>query len=96
MRGLVQRVREASVTVDGRAVSTIGRGLLVLIGVTDGDSDEDCDWLAHKLVNLRIFDDDIYYYQVFEPVLAALGVTKKELRRRNSLREIVAVVATPE
>ena len=58
MRGLVQRVREASVTVGGRAVSTIGRGLLVLIGVTDGDSDEDCDWLAHKLVNLRIFDDD--------------------------------------
>ena len=58
MRGLVQRVREASVTVDARAVSTIGRGLIVLIGVTDGDSDEDCDWLAHKLVNLRIFDDD--------------------------------------
>ena len=58
MRALVQRVREASVTADGRVTGAIGPGLLVLIGVADGDADEDRDWLAHKLVNLRVFDDD--------------------------------------
>jgi len=44
--------------VEGHVSGEIGRGLLVLIGIGDGDADEDCDWLAHKLVNLRIFDDD--------------------------------------
>ena len=58
MRALVQRVREASVTVDGAVVGAIGAGMLVLIGVTEGDASDDRDWLAHKLVNLRIFDDD--------------------------------------
>ena len=58
MRALVQRVREASVTVDGNVVGAIGAGMLLLVGITDGDSSDDRDWLAHKLVNLRIFDDD--------------------------------------
>jgi D-tyrosyl-tRNA(Tyr) deacylase len=58
MRALVQRVREASVTVGGRVTGAIGPGLLVLIGVADTDADEDRDWLAHKLVNLRVFDDE--------------------------------------
>ena len=44
--------------VDGNVVGAIGGGILVLIGITDGDTGEDRDWLAHKLVNLRIFDDD--------------------------------------
>ena len=57
MRALVQRVRNASVTVDGRVVAAIGRGMVVLVGVTEGDADADRDWLARKLVNLRIFDD---------------------------------------
>lgn len=57
MRALVQRVREASVSVEGRVTGTIGEGLLVLVGVTDGDSADDRDWLAHKLVHLRVFDD---------------------------------------
>lgn len=57
MRALVQRVREASVSVDGRVTGTIGEGLLVLVGITDGDSRDDRDWLAHKLVHLRVFDD---------------------------------------
>ena len=58
MRALVQRVREASVTVDGNVTGAIGPGALVFVGVTDGDSDDDRDWLVHKIVNLRIFDDD--------------------------------------
>jgi D-aminoacyl-tRNA deacylase len=57
MRALVQRVREASVSVEGRVTGTIGEGLLVLVGITDGDSVDDRDWLAHKLVHLRVFDD---------------------------------------
>ena len=58
MRALAQRVREASVEVEGRIVAEIGPGLLVLIGIADDDQDADCDWLVHKLVNLRVFDDD--------------------------------------
>jgi D-tyrosyl-tRNA(Tyr) deacylase len=54
----VQRVREARVTVEGRVTGSIGRGLLVLAGVTDSDSGDDRDWLVHKIVNLRVFDDD--------------------------------------
>jgi D-aminoacyl-tRNA deacylase len=58
MRALVQRVREASVTVDGRVTGAIGPGLLVLAGVTADDSPEDRDWLVRKIVQLRVFDDD--------------------------------------
>jgi len=58
MRALVQRVREASATVEGNTVGAIGSGMLVLVGIGEGDSSDDRDWLAHKLVNLRIFDDD--------------------------------------
>ena len=58
MRALLQRVREASVTIDGNVTGAIGTGLLVFVGVTDGDSNDDRDWLVHKIVNLRIFDDD--------------------------------------
>ena len=58
MRALVQRVREASVTVDGRVTGAIGAGLLVLAGVSTDDAAEDRDWLARKIVAMRIFDDD--------------------------------------
>ena len=58
MRALVQRVREASVTVDGKVTGAIGAGLLVLVGITDGDGAEDRDWLVRKIVQLRVFDDD--------------------------------------
>jgi D-aminoacyl-tRNA deacylase len=58
MRAVVQRVREASVTVAGREVSRIGPGLLVLLGVGQGDTDADAALLAEKVVNLRIFADD--------------------------------------
>ena len=58
MRALIQRVREARVEVDGRVTGAIGPGLLVLAGVAADDTDDDRDWLARKIVALRVFDDD--------------------------------------
>ena len=58
MRAAIQRVREAAVTVDGRTVASIRAALLVLCGVSPSDSDAEAAWLAHKIVALRIFDDD--------------------------------------
>ena len=57
MRALVQRVSRAAVTVEGRAISAIGPGLLVLLGVGREDDDSDADWLADKVRALRIFND---------------------------------------
>ena len=58
MRLLIQRVREASVSIEGEVRSQIGQGLLVLVGIEEADSDEDIEWLAGKLLRLRIFDDE--------------------------------------
>jgi D-aminoacyl-tRNA deacylase len=58
MRAVVQRVTEASVTVDGVGLGAIGRGLCVLVGVTHDDTLETAEWVAAKIWNLRIFDDD--------------------------------------
>lgn len=57
MRLLIQRVRHASVAIDSRLRSSIGAGLLVFVGIEQDDRDEDVEWLAGKLVRLRIFDD---------------------------------------
>jgi D-tyrosyl-tRNA(Tyr) deacylase len=58
MRTVIQRVSKASVTVDGNIVSSIGHGLLVLLGIEDADGTDDIDWLAQKIANLRIFNDE--------------------------------------
>lgn len=57
MRIVLQRVSEASVTVEATVTGAIGKGLLVLVGIEDADTDEDIQWLSNKIVNLRIFDD---------------------------------------
>lgn len=57
MKAVVQRVSEASVEVEGREVASIGRGLLVLLGVEKGDGEDQAAWIASKLLNLRIFGD---------------------------------------
>lgn len=58
MRAVVQRVKEAAVTVGGERVSAIGPGLLVLLGVGREDGEADADYLADKVVHLRIFEDE--------------------------------------
>ena len=58
MKAVIQRVSQASVTIEGKKVSEISKGLLVLVGIEDTDSQEDIDWLSSKIVNLRIFGDE--------------------------------------
>ncbi len=58
MRVVIQRVREASVTIGGRVKSAIGKGFLILIGIEDADNGEDIGWLVGKISNLRIFSDE--------------------------------------
>ena len=58
MKTVTQRVQYASVTIDGQVKSKIGKGLLILAGIEDRDTQEDIEWLAKKITNLRIFDDE--------------------------------------
>lgn len=58
MKLVVQRVKKASVTIDGKLYSEIGNGFLVLLGVEKGDDIEQVEWLAEKLVKLRVFEDE--------------------------------------
>ena len=58
MRLVLQRVSRAQVSVENRAVAEIGRGLLILVGVTHGDGEAEADWLAEKCAHLRIFEDE--------------------------------------
>jgi D-tyrosyl-tRNA(Tyr) deacylase len=58
MKAVLQRVSEASVTIDGKIKEAIHAGLMILIGIEDADNKEDIEWLSNKLVNLRIFDDE--------------------------------------
>ncbi|GBC59609.1 D-tyrosyl-tRNA(Tyr) deacylase [Desulfonema ishimotonii] len=58
MRAVIQRVRESAVSVEERIVGQIGRGILVLLGVADGDTEKEADFLADKIIHLRIFEDD--------------------------------------
>lgn len=58
MKVVIQRVSEASVTVDGQKAANIQKGLLVLVGIEDADTQEDIDWLAGKILKMRIFGDE--------------------------------------
>ena len=58
MRVVIQKVTQASVSIENQTVASIDKGLLVLVGIEDGDTNEDIAWLSSKIVNLRIFDDD--------------------------------------
>ena len=58
MRAVIQRVKHASVTIEGSVKSSIGQGFLVLLGVCNEDTTEDVEWLVKKIANLRVFDDE--------------------------------------
>ncbi|MEM1085580.1 MAG: D-aminoacyl-tRNA deacylase [Verrucomicrobiota bacterium] len=58
MKAVLQRVSEASVTIDGETISSIGRGLLVLLGIEERDTEEEITWLVGKICRMRIFGDD--------------------------------------
>lgn len=58
MRAVIQRVRHADVKVDGKVISRIGSGLLVLLGIEDTDDQKDIEWLSRKIANLRVFNDE--------------------------------------
>jgi D-tyrosyl-tRNA(Tyr) deacylase len=64
MRALIQRVSQAAVRVDGETVGEIGPGLVVLVGVTHGDTEAEAEWLARKIAGLRIFEDDAGHMNV--------------------------------
>jgi len=57
VKAVIQRVKDASVTVDGKVTGSISRGLLVYLGVASGDNEKDAQWMAEKTANLRIFED---------------------------------------
>jgi D-tyrosyl-tRNA(Tyr) deacylase len=58
LKAVIQRVSKAKVEVDGKTVGQIGKGILLLLGVEKGDAERDADWLAEKIGNLRIFEDE--------------------------------------
>nr|WP_314558983.1 D-aminoacyl-tRNA deacylase [uncultured Capnocytophaga sp.] len=58
MRVVIQKVTQASVTIENQTVASINKGLLVLVGIEDTDTNDDIAWLSAKIVNLRVFDDD--------------------------------------
>ncbi len=58
MRVVIQRVKNASVTIGGEMVSSIGEGLMLLVGIEESDGDEDIEWLCQKIVKMRLFNDE--------------------------------------
>jgi D-tyrosyl-tRNA(Tyr) deacylase len=100
MRVLVQRVSEASVSVEGRRFAAIGPGLLLLCGVVATDDDGDRDWLARKIVALRIFDDDagVMNRSVKDTAGAVLAVSQFTLyaSTRKGNRPSYSAAAPPE
>lgn len=96
----MQRVARAAVSVDGRIVAEIGSGLLVLVGVAAGDREEAADWLADKLVGLRIFENEAGKFDraVTDVAGAVLAVSQFTLHAdtRKGRRPSFAAAARPE
>lgn len=78
MRLVIQRVTTASVAIDGEVVGKIGAGLMVLVGVREGDTEADMQWLAQKTVNMRIFNDEngVMYRSVMDVDGEVLSVSQ--------------------
>ena len=100
MRAVIQRVSRANVTVSGEVVGEIGAGLLVLLGVEQGDTQDDVVWMANKVVGLRVFEDDDgkMNLDVGEVGGAILAVSQFTLRGdcRKGRRPSFVAAARPE
>jgi D-tyrosyl-tRNA(Tyr) deacylase len=100
MRAILQRVSAAAVTVEGAVVGEIGLGLLVLVGVTEGDSEAEADMLAEKTANMRIFSDEEgrFNYSLLDIGGAALVVSQFTLYAdlRRGRRPSFVAAAAPE
>ena len=85
MRIVVQRVSHASVTIEGQCKSSIGKGMLILVGIEESDGQKDIDWLCKKIVNLRIFDDEngIMNRSILETAGEILAVSQFTLMART-------------
>ena len=100
MRVVIQRVREASVSVGGEQISSIGRGMMVLCGFEEADAAEDLDWVARKMTALRIFDDENgvmnrSVVEVGQEILAVSQFTLMASTRKGN-RPSYAAAARPE
>ena len=84
MRLLIQRVRRASVTIDGTLHSSIGAGLLLLVGIEEADTQEDIDYLAGKASRLRVFDDEAGVMNL--DVRRTRWISRRMVRRRYGRR----------
>lgn len=100
MRAILQRVSAAAVTVEGKVVGEIGQGLLVLLGVTEGDSEAEVDMLAEKTANMRIFSDEEgrFNHSLLDIGGAALVVSQFTLYAdlRRGRRPSFVAAAAPE
>ena len=85
MRIVIQRVSHASVTIEGHCKSSIGKGMLILVGIEESDGQEDIDWLCKKIVNLRIFDDEngVMNRSILETAGEVLAVSQFTLMART-------------
>ena len=85
MRIVVQRVSHASVTIEGQCKSSIGKGMLILVGIEESDGQKDIEWLSSKICNLRIFDDEngIMNRSILETAGEILAVSQFTLMART-------------
>lgn len=100
MRSVIQRVKNARVEIDKQTVGKIGKGLLIFLGVGDTDSEKDCEYLANKIINLRVFPDenDLMNLSLVDIHGAALVVSQFTLLGdcRKGRRPSFAKAARPE
>ena len=100
MKTVIQRVKRASVSIGGTITSSIGKGLMVLVGIEDADDDSDVEWLCNKIVQLRIFDDNegVMNLSVLETGGEILAVSQFTLhaKTRKGNRPSYIMAARPE
>ena len=97
MKVVIQRVTRASVTIEQQLFSSISKGMLVLVGIQADDTDEDINWLASKIVNLRIFDDEngVMNKSILESGGEILAVSQFTLMARTKKATVPHILMPP-